>query len=84
MFLFYQLWIEPQALSSMLAPVGAPLVEPGILYGVTTVWAASPGVVFEKLHQETAFNARYFKNIARLPKRGILPWAHCFSHFLSP
>jgi hypothetical protein len=55
------------------------MVEPGILHIVTTACATSPGVVFEKLHRETAPCTWHFKNIARLPKRGILSWAHCFS-----
>jgi hypothetical protein len=83
-FIFNQLWIEPQALSGVLAPVGTPLVKPGILHVVTTAWAESPGVVFEKFQKKTAPYTRYFKNINRLPKRSILPWAHCFSHFFSP
>jgi hypothetical protein len=83
-FIFNQLWIQSQALSGVLAPVGTPLVEPVILYGVTTAWAASPGIVFEELRQESAVFTRYFKNIAGLPEPGVLPWAHRFSHFFSP
>ncbi|RPI55636.1 MAG: hypothetical protein EHM49_01665 [Deltaproteobacteria bacterium] len=48
---------------------------------MTTACAASPGVVFEKLHWETTLCTWHFKNIARLPKRGILSRTHCFSHY---